>query len=99
MKRTLIRYKTKPDMADRNAELIAGVFAELKATKPGRPSLSFAAPRRRYLCAFRRERIRFRQCVADIGRFQGVPERNSRALHRTAAARRCYNHRQLSDAG
>ena len=34
MKRTLIRYKTKPDMADKNAALIAGVFAELKATKP-----------------------------------------------------------------
>ncbi len=34
MKRTLIRYKTKPDMADRNAELIANVFAELKATRP-----------------------------------------------------------------
>jgi hypothetical protein len=34
MKRTLIRYKTKSGMADRNAELIAGVFEELKATKP-----------------------------------------------------------------
>ena len=34
MKRTLIRYKTKPDVADKNAELIAGVFAELKATRP-----------------------------------------------------------------
>ena len=34
MKRTLIRYKTKPDMADKNAELIAGVFEELKAAKP-----------------------------------------------------------------
>ena len=34
MKRTLIRYKTKPDMADKNTELIAGVFAELKAAKP-----------------------------------------------------------------
>ena len=34
MKRTLIRYKTKPDMADKNAELIAAVFAELKAAKP-----------------------------------------------------------------
>ena len=34
MKRTLIRYKTKPEMADKNAELVAGVFAELKATKP-----------------------------------------------------------------
>jgi hypothetical protein len=34
MKRTLIRYKTKPEMADENAELIAGVFAELKAARP-----------------------------------------------------------------
>src|SRR5882672_1401358 len=34
MKRTLIRYKTKPDMADRNAELIAKVFEDLKAAKP-----------------------------------------------------------------
>ncbi len=34
MKRTLIRYKIRPDMADKNAELIAGVFAELKATRP-----------------------------------------------------------------
>ena len=34
MKRTLIRYKTKPEMADTNAALIAAVFAELKATRP-----------------------------------------------------------------
>jgi hypothetical protein len=34
MKRTLIRYKTKPEMADRNAELVAAVFAELKASQP-----------------------------------------------------------------
>jgi hypothetical protein len=34
MKRTLIRYKTRPEMADKNAELIAAVFAELKSTQP-----------------------------------------------------------------
>ena len=34
MKRTLIRYKTKPEMADKNAELIAAVFAQLKLAKP-----------------------------------------------------------------
>ena len=34
MKRTLIRYKTKPEMADANAALIAGVFAELNASRP-----------------------------------------------------------------
>jgi len=34
MKRTLIRYKAKPEAADANAELVAAVFAELKAAKP-----------------------------------------------------------------
>ena len=34
MKRTLIRYRTKPEQAERNAELIAAVFAELKAVRP-----------------------------------------------------------------
>jgi len=34
MKRTLIRYKTKPELADKNAELISSVFAELKSAKP-----------------------------------------------------------------
>jgi hypothetical protein len=34
MRRTLIRYKTKPEDADRNSELIAAVFSELRAAKP-----------------------------------------------------------------
>jgi hypothetical protein len=34
MNRRLIRYRTKPDMADKNAALIAAVFAELDAAKP-----------------------------------------------------------------
>jgi hypothetical protein len=34
MRRTLIRYRTKPELADKNAELIAKVFEELKAAKP-----------------------------------------------------------------
>jgi hypothetical protein len=34
MKQTLIRYKTKPDMTEMNAELISAVFAELKAAHP-----------------------------------------------------------------
>lgn len=34
MKRTLIRYKTRPETADENAELVAAVFAELKASQP-----------------------------------------------------------------
>ena len=35
MKRTVIRYKTRPEMADRNAELVAAVFAELNTARPG----------------------------------------------------------------
>ena len=34
MRRTLIRYKAKPELADRNAELVSAVFAELKAARP-----------------------------------------------------------------
>ena len=34
MKRTVIRYKTAPEMAERNAELVAAVFAELKTARP-----------------------------------------------------------------
>jgi hypothetical protein len=34
MKRTLIRYRTKPELADQNANLVAAVFEELKWAKP-----------------------------------------------------------------
>lgn len=34
MNTRLIRYRTKPEMADTNAELVVAVFAELKAARP-----------------------------------------------------------------
>jgi hypothetical protein len=34
MKRTLVRYKTKPEMAQENARLIERVFQELRAKSP-----------------------------------------------------------------
>jgi hypothetical protein len=34
MKQTLIRYRARPELADKNAALIADVFAELRAAKP-----------------------------------------------------------------
>ena len=34
MKRTVVRYKTKPEMAEENARLIAKVFEELRAKSP-----------------------------------------------------------------
>jgi hypothetical protein len=35
MNRRLISYRTKPGLADTNAELVAAVFKELAAEKPG----------------------------------------------------------------
>jgi hypothetical protein len=34
MRRTVVRYKTKPEMVEKNAELVRAVFAELKAAQP-----------------------------------------------------------------
>jgi hypothetical protein len=34
MRRTVIRYKAKPEAADRNTELVKAVFAELQAAQP-----------------------------------------------------------------
>ena len=34
MRRTLIRYKAKPEAAERNVELVKAVFAELQAAQP-----------------------------------------------------------------
>ena len=34
MKRTVVRYKTKPEMADENQRLIENVFAELQTNSP-----------------------------------------------------------------
>jgi hypothetical protein len=34
MKRTLIRYKTRPDATEQNSRLIEGVFAELQEKSP-----------------------------------------------------------------
>jgi hypothetical protein len=34
MRRTVIRYKAKPEAAERNVELVKAVFAELQASQP-----------------------------------------------------------------
>ena len=78
MTRTLIRYKAKPDIADRNAELIARVFEEMKAAHPeGVRYLSLRLDDDTFVHFFRRDRIRLWECASGTGRFQGVPERNS----------------------
>ena len=100
MKRTLIRYKTRPEAADRNAELIAAVFAELKAAQPeGVRYLSLRLEDDTF--------IHFVESAADDGSsalpklaaFRRVPERHSGALRRTAASQQRYRRRQLPYAG
>ena len=98
MKRTLIRYRTKPELADQNAALIAAVFAELKAAKPeGVRYLSLRLDDGTF--------VHFVETAPDAAgvltkppSLQGISERYSRALHRAAAARKCYHRRQLSHA-
>ena len=101
MKRTLIRYKTKPEMADRNAELIAAVFAELKAAKPDGVRYLSLRLDDDTLRPFRRDRGRRRQQrdARNWRRFKafqsGIRER---CVEPPLAARR-YHRRQLSHAG
>ena len=84
MKRTLIRYKTRPELADKNAELIAARVRGIEGRKARRRSLSFAAARRRYLRAFRRDGIRFR----SVSYRDWPPSRRSRAGFASAASNR-----------
>ena len=70
MKRTLIRYKTSPEMADKNAELVAAVFAELKAAQPDGVRYHDAAAGRRCLHPFRRERGGRTSALPKLAAFQ-----------------------------
>jgi hypothetical protein len=87
-------------MADRNAELVAAVFAELKAAQPdGLRYMSLRLEDDTF--------IHFVETAADDGssplpKLAGVrriPERHSGALRRAAAAQRRHRRRQLSHAG
>ena len=99
MKRTLIRYKAKPEAADKNAELVAAVFAELKAAQPeGVRYLSLRLEDDSFVHFVETTADDGTEPVAKTGGVPGVPERNSRALRRAAGAARCDRRRQLSDA-
>ena len=98
MKRTLIRYKTRPEMADANAELIKRVFEELNAARlEGVRYLSLRLDDDTFVHLVEAE-IR-RQRAAEPGCLQGVSERDSRTLRRTPGAPQRQRGRQLSDAG
>ena len=99
MKRTLIRYKTKPDMADKNAELIAAVFAELKAAKPeGVRYLSLRLDDDTFVHIVETTTDDGTSALPKAGGVSGVPERHSRTLRRAAAGPRRYHRRQLPHA-
>ncbi len=78
MKRTLIRYRTKPDMADKNAELIAAVFAELKAANPeGIRYLSLRLEDDMFVHLVETTTDDGSSCVDETAGVSGVPERGS----------------------
>ena len=100
MKRTLIRYRTKPEQAERNAELIAAVFAELKAVQPdGTRYLSLRLEDDTFIHFVETAADDGVSALAETAGLSGLPERHSRALRRAAAGQRCYHRRQLPDAG
>ena len=100
MKRTLIRYKTKPEMAERNAELVAAVFAELKAAQPdGMRYLSLRLEDDTF--------IHFVETAADDGSsalpklaaFQAFQSGIRERCAEPPLVQECYHRRQLPDAG
>ena len=87
MRRTLIRYRAKPEAADKNAELVAVVFAQLKAAKPdGVRYLTLRLDDDSFVHLVETDGRR-RQSDTGVGGLSGVPERHPGALHRTAACR------------
>ena len=88
MKRTLIRYKTRPDAADQNAELIAAVFSELKAAKPeGVRYFSLRLDDDTFIHIVETAADDGTSPIAEARGVPGVPERHPRALRRAAAGR------------
>jgi hypothetical protein len=86
MKRTLISYKAKPQLADRNTELVSAVFAELKAAGPdGVRYLTLRLEDDTFIHFFRghgRGRLEPDPQTQDVS---GVPGRHPRPLRRAAA--------------
>ena len=96
MKRIVVRYRTKPEAADANAQLIAQVFQELKAKAPAGV---------RYL-ALRLEDDTFIQCQPvggracnepdpAIGGLSRLPKRHQGALPGAATVEHRHADRQL----
>ena len=100
MRRTVIRYRTKPDMADRNAELVAAVFAELKAAQPeGLRYMSLRLEDDTFIHVVETAADDGASPLPKLPAFSRIPERHSGALRRTADAERRHRRRQLSHAG
>ena len=85
MKRTVISYKTKPDMADSNAELVAAVFAELKAAQPeGLRYMSLRLEDDTFIHFVETAAEDGSSAIAEAEGVCRIPERHSGALRRTA---------------
>ena len=86
MKRTLIRYKTKPDRTDENEALIKAVFRELHAKSPeGMRYMSLSLADGSFVHFVENEADQQPSPVLRTAGIPGFSERHPRSLHRAAA--------------
>ena len=99
MKRTLIRYRTKPDRTDENEALIKAVFGELHQKSPeGIRYLSLKLGDGSFVHFFANEADDQPSILPTLKAFAAFQNGITRPLHRTAAIGRRDDRRQLSDA-
>jgi hypothetical protein len=98
MKRTLIRYKTKPDRTQENQRLIESVFEELEAKSPdGVQYLVVRLDDGTFVHFVAVDTKDAASPIPGLEAFQ-LFQRHQGALHRAAAIRRRNHRGQLSNA-
>ena len=96
MKRTLIRYKTKPERTAENEALIKAVFAELEANAPeGLRYMSLKLADGSFVHFVENDAKDPAGVLQSLTGIPGIPERHQGSLHRAAAIERGDDRRQL----
>ena len=95
-KRTLIRYKTKPERTEENEQLIEGVFADLHAKSP--EGVRYLALRLGDGTFVHFVAVETKESDSGARRFSGFSDRHKGPVHRAAAIARGRHRRKLSHA-
>ena len=94
MKRTLVRYKIKPEQVQENARLIKLVFEELKTKSPDNARyMVLQLDDGNFVHFATVESMDGNHPITSLGGFSGLPKRHQRALHRAAKIGRCHHRR------